>query len=352
MNRAVKSVARSSIAALACFGNAATAQERPAEAPVASRPIDTPADRFGFIEGEQLQVSTDTEDSNLTFRIALPTGPSMANRFSLTASTPMKKGEDALPASLDAFANGTRVKLTWGYFDLRVGRPDEIAERLRARARERCRRAEPSTDPVTDPCNDSAYAMNKYDRANVGIEQRRSGPGATDFGLDATVGFNDFEWVDGNSFLPMKQRRTDWGVAAHIAHYLAGTQTAFTASAAYQRGYKAAAEQLVCPPGTTNPAAQCRNARIAGPTRDTNFLLSAGMRHRFTGSDGNLLNLAVAPIVTYDVKDDVWGVDVPVYVIPGKDGGLSGGIRFGYRSDRDDKFSVGVFVGTTFDILK
>ncbi|HET9638678.1 MAG TPA: hypothetical protein VFP12_05690 [Allosphingosinicella sp.] len=329
------------------------AQTPPAdEPPPPARQTDTPTDRFGFIEGEQLQFSTSTEEDNLTFKLALPAGPSMANRFSLTASTPFSKDENVKPASLDALANGTRVKLSWGYFDVRVGRPDDVAARLRARARARCRAKEPASNPDEDPCADSSYAMNKYDPANVAREQGHSGPGVTDYGVDASVGINEFEWLDRTSLLPQKKQHTDWSVAAHVAHYLAGSQTALTASLSYQRAYKAAEEELVCPAVTTNPVQDCKMARALAPSVDKNFLLAAGVRHRFLGSDGKLLNLAVAPLVTYDVKDDVWGVDVPVYVMPDKEGALTGGIRFGYRSDREDKFSIGVFVGTTFNILQ
>jgi hypothetical protein len=66
---------------------------------------------------------------------------------------------------------------------------------------------------------------------------------------------------------------------------------------------------------------------------------------------GELLNFAVAPQVTYDVLDDVVGIDVPVYFLSNSEHGLTGGVRFGYRSDRDDHFSVGVFIGAAFNIL-
>lgn len=309
------------------------------------REIDTPADRFGFIEGEQLQVSSGTDDDNLTFRVGLPVGPSMANRFSLTVATPLHGADDQMPASLDALANGTRATLSWGYFDLKVGRPDQIAMRLRQRAMRICRVREPGEVR----CRNSAYAMNKYDKKNADMEQRHSGPGATDFGIDATVGFNDFEWIDTASLLPQKARRTDWSVAGHIAHYLAGSHTALTASVSYQRAFEAAGETEICSP--IDPAAPCVTASPSAPVRNENFLLSAGLRHRFLLADGKLANLAVAPLVTYDAIDDVFGVDVPVYFVPDAKGGLTGGIRFGYRSDREDKFSIGVFAGVAFNVL-
>lgn len=310
------------------------------------RGTDTPADRFGAVQGEELQVSTGAEDNNLTFRVALPTGPSQENSFSLILATPIHGGDDAMPASLDALVNGSRATLRWGRFALGIPDEDEIAARIAEDAAELCE----DQDPNPKECTDSGYAVRNYDRANYRRYLAHTLPsGATDYGIDVTLGINDFEWVDRTTLLPQKKQHTDWSVAAHIAHYRAGT--AITGSLSYQRAYKAGEEETICPPGSTDPE-ECVKARGNAPTLDKNFLISTGLRHRFVGSDGNLLNLAVAPAITYDVIDDVWGVDIPLYLVPDKEGALTGGIRFGYRSDRDDKFSVGIFVGTTFDFFQ
>ncbi|HST36725.1 MAG TPA: hypothetical protein VLK25_08875 [Allosphingosinicella sp.] len=334
------------LAGLAGLSAPASAQETGATVPV-QREADTPADRFGFIDGAQLQVTSGTDEDNLTFRIALPASPSMASRFSLTLATPLQGDEEAMPASLDALANGTRATLSWGYFDVRVIRPDAEIHELRARARRLCREREPAE---TRPrCRDSAFAMRKYGSDDAALDRRRTTPAATDFGIQATAGFNDFEWVDPVSLLPQEDRRTDWAVAAHVAHYLPNSHTALTASVSYQRAYEAAEEQEICPPSSADPD-DCRKVRTAAPSRNENLLLSAGVRHRFF-ENGSLANLAIAPVVTYDVLDDVFGVDVPIYYTPTGDGRLNGGIRFGYRSDRENEFSVSFFVGTTFDIF-
>lgn len=306
-----------------------------------NRTVDTPADRFGFFEGQQLQVSTGTDDDNLTFRIALPASPSMADRFSLKVSTPLHGGDNAMPASLDALANGTRVTLSWGRFGFPTFRPDDRARAISQQAQTACRRAEPGQIN----CDDTGYATRHHARRLYPQYLSHSLSAATDFGVEATAGINDFEWTDPVTGTTQQARHTDWSAAAHLDIYLPGTQTAFAFSASYQRAYKAAEEQQYCPPNAL-PAA-CVTARLAAPTRDENLLLSAGLRHRVMG-DGILLNLAVAPVVTYNVLDDIWGVDVPVYFLPGDNNSLTGGIRFGYRSDRDNAFTIGVFVGESF----
>jgi hypothetical protein len=323
----------------------------PPQAPRGARETDTPADRFGFVDGQQLQIATGTDDDKLTFRMALPTNPSVPTRFSLAVSTPLEGGDDAMPASLDALANGTRVTLSVGYFDLRIGRPSEAAAERRAEARRRCREAPAEAATVNTPqdnCRRASYALQHYDPGGLAFD-RRDMPGATDYGLDATVGINDFEWIEAATMLPQQERRTDWSVAANVTHWLPRSQTALTGSVSYQRAYEAAEEQQVCPPNSTDPA-DCVTTRTAAPTVNENLLVSAGLRHRFS-TGLTLLDLALAPIVTYDVIDHVWGVDVPVYFMPDADGNLTGGIRFGYRSDRANEFTIGAFVGTAFDIF-
>jgi hypothetical protein len=173
----------------------------------------------------------------------------------------------------------------------------------------------------------------------------------TDYGIDASLGINDFSWVDPVTLLPQQARHMDWSVAGHLTHYLRAQQTALTASISYQRAFEAADEQQICPAGTVAPSPQCITGRSAAPSRNENLLVAAGLRYRLAGRDGSLGRLAVAPLVTYDVIDDVWGVDVPVYLVPGENDSLTGGVRFGYRTDREERLSISVFVGTTFDFF-
>lgn len=326
-------------------------------APEAERQADAPLDRFGIIKGTQFQVSTGTEDDAFTLGIALPTGPSQRTRFALILSTPVHNADGAMPASLDALASGSKATLRWGRFGLGEVHPDDPAiKRIEAEAQRACLAAQ--TDPA-DPkhlqfggaCqqtnrNVHNYALREYRNYLATILTS----GVTDYGIEASVGINDYDWIDPATFASQKQRRTSWSVAGHYTQYFVRTPTAFTFSAAYQRGYEAAGEQLLCPANASNPATQCKTARGAGPARKESLLVSAGLRHRFMAPDGTLLGLAVAPTVTYDALHSVFGVDVPVYLVPDKEGALTGGVRFGYRSDRNDKFSISVFFGAAFSL--
>jgi hypothetical protein len=53
--------------------------------------------------------------------------------------------------------------------------------------------------------------------------------------------------------------------------------------------------------------------------------------------------------MTFDFKSDVFGIDVPLFLVRNKEKQLSGGIRLGWRDDTD-AFSAGVFVGKAFKL--
>ena len=60
--------------------------------------------------------------------------------------------------------------------------------------------------------------------------------------------------------------------------------------------------------------------------------------------------VAFAPQVTYRFEDNNVGVEVPIYLVPDKDGKLSGGMKAVYNS-KGDEFAVGLFVGVPFSIF-
>ncbi|HYJ31031.1 MAG TPA: hypothetical protein VEW25_11910, partial [Allosphingosinicella sp.] len=52
---------------------------------------------------------------------------------------------------------------------------------------------------------------------------------------------------------------------------------------------------------------------------------------------------------TYDINNDVVGIEAPIYLFQAGDGNLRGGIRFGWDSEEDD-VRAAVFIGVPFDL--
>lgn len=357
-------------------------------------PSETPLDRFGPLSTRQFQVTSGTEDDTASVALEIsrwnasptPVRGQVATRrvidtLNLIVSTPLNGEDEAMPATLDGLANGTRATLRWGRWVSYTARQNPpAAAAIYARAQQRCRDTENAEDVRrraslgNNPQPDVIEAINKVhaDALKVCDDETGSPQNFVErqsprelwtytalirpadlrqFGAEVSVGRNGFDFVDPVTLQEDSERHIQWSARAFYTQYLRGSKTALTFSAGYERAYKAADEQIFCPSNPTNVTIACTTARGAPPSLDDSLLLSAGFRHQFS-RDGLLANVAIAPLVTYDVLDDVVGVDVPVYLVPNSDGGLTGGVRFGYRSDRDDHFSIGVFIGAAFSILQ
>jgi len=358
-------------------------------------PNEAPIDRFGPLSRRQVQITGGTEDGAASIALELrrwqlapqsvdgrralrrPTGT-----LNLIVSTPLNGADEAQPATLDGLANGTRATLRFGQwvsYTATETRPEaqEIAERAVARCRAeetdrypRIRQAlgaTPSAEAVQavvkahedalkecdDPAAGPQVQIDRYltDRDVQRYTHFIRPRGIRQYGFELSVGRNNFEFVDPATLAEDSERHIQWSGRGFYTWYPGGSKTAISLSAGYERAYEAADEETFCPANPNNIVIRCISARGAPPELNESLLLSLGVRHQVTHG-GRLRNVAIAPLVTYDVLDDVWGVDVPVYFIPDGDNGLTGGIRFGYRSDRDSKFSVGIFVGAAFNFLQ
>ena len=317
-------------------------------------------DRFGAVGGPQLQLNASTDDESGSIALELPTGPTQSTRFAFILSTPVREGaDDAMPADLDGLANGTSLTLRVGRFLLHPfsGDPPALARSIAANAREECRRKrrleEQSEEAIagctTEPVSNMVgiYRAGRAREYEALLEPRPP----RDLGFEISVGVNDFDFINPIILAEDSERHVQWSVSGHGTLYFIRSRSAISGSIAYERAWKSADEATFCPPNPNNVVVQCTTAAGGPPELNESLLLSFGLRHQF-GGRGLLRGLAIAPEVTYDVLDDVVGVDVPVYVLPNSDGGLTGGVRFGYRSDREDKFSMGVFIGAAFSLFQ
>jgi len=125
-----------------------------------------------------------------------------------------------------------------------------------------------------------------------------------------------------------------------------------TLSYAYQRVYKDGGDdgqaQVLCKPGGT-PFISCINGFIGHPVRGEQHLFTADYRYI---SPDTLLSIPVGidPTFTYDAASGEYGFQLPVYVIPNKAKGLTGGLRYDWTSDKHHSV-VGVFVTSAFCVL-
>lgn len=119
-----------------------------------------------------------------------------------------------------------------------------------------------------------------------------------------------------------------------------------------KRNYTADDDATYCPASTGSAPVKCTTGAFAPPSEEIDYKLSGKVR--FTtqiGHEGSKTPFGIEVSASYDLHDNTWGVQVPVYVFIDKDNGLTGGFRGAYDSKKD-KFTASVFIGKTFDFLK
>ena len=166
--------------------------------------------------------------------------------------------------------------------------------------------------------------------------------------LSASIGVDDYAFRDPATFEEQEQRRTSYAFSASLGYMPppGPISTFFGAGVEFRRRYKAADAQILCPATTSTAPVECVEDAFAGPTRAKEFNLFGLARARF----GDRFPIAVEIRGAYDVNNDVFGIEVPVYFIPAGDGGLRAGIRVGWDSEEDD-VRGSFFIGVPFDLL-
>ena len=105
------------------------------------------------------------------------------------------------------------------------------------------------------------------------------------------------------------------------------------------KAYKAQAAQNVCSAAGFGPSGTqaCSVFSVGAPSREDKSVFSVEYARSVAGTGAARL------AISYDASSAVTGIDLPVYVFTDIKGGLSGGVRFGYRSDTR-RVSASLFV--------
>jgi hypothetical protein len=164
-------------------------------------------------------------------------------------------------------------------------------------------------------------------------------------GLDASVGQDDYQYLDRALFETPKAKKTSWEVAAYGGFINWNSTFAIRGRAVYGRGWKLPEDGEACEPVGDPPEEKCLTGPDGPPEKVETGLLSVETRHLLVLDDQH--SIALAPQVTYRFEDDAIGVEVPVYLAPNENGELTGGLKFAYSS-KGDEFGIGVFVGVPF----
>ncbi len=174
------------------------------------------------------------------------------------------------------------------------------------------------------------------------------------YGVDATVGYDEFDVLDRTNFLVDDVGRVAYDGTAYLGIIGKKGNWSSRISASYTRGFESPEVAEFCQNISGTMDQNCISGPDGRPIRSESAFVSGELRVLFPfgkkpdiGEQDDRSKFGIAPEFTWDVDDGEWAIDVPVYLQRNEKGVLDGGIRFGYRSDMND-FGVGLFVGVPF----
>ena len=328
-------------------------------------------DARGGVVDSGFQLRTGSEDSNvsLTLSTAHDTIGSFGKvDFALTLTAPLDKQSkegalitrDGLPGGWSAgisfsSINGSYRPLTNRSTQIRLlrllmDRCEEKARRDGARnAGEidaKCPKNASPEDWGGDYLTKSEWSL--Y-RGEDGADDRGFIPQRLTFwNLSGALNVDDFEFADPTTFAEDKKRRLGYAFSGSFGFSPASAKTFLLGSVEYRRTWKASDKKTRCPIASAAPV-DCLNAVFAPPEKNIDYKLSA--LARFAEPFGSKLPIAMDVKGSYDAKDNVFGVEVPVYTFLDDGGKLRGGVRFGWDSDKK-RVAVGVFIGAPFALFQ
>jgi hypothetical protein len=147
-------------------------------------------------------------------------------------------------------------------------------------------------------------------------------------------------YLEEGTFLPASLERGSGALGASIGRFL-GNQL-WSVGYQHEVAYRQGSQAEICVPAGEAGALRCRKAPLGRPVR-----VESGVA-MVQGRGYLRPKVAWNPRFTYRTHDEEWGIEVPLYVIPGESG-LIGGIAPGYNSARGN-WTFTVFIGRAFRV--
>ncbi|HEX4966548.1 MAG TPA: hypothetical protein VF173_37410 [Thermoanaerobaculia bacterium] len=161
-------------------------------------------------------------------------------------------------------------------------------------------------------------------------------------GIEPKVGYKKFSFLEAATLNKMSDSKQPLSIEAFFGGMPAHWNTLITGGFNYQQGFKDADSGTLCPPSSAGGPVACKTGPIGKPVSDDAELLYIELRRRI-GSVGASLKF------TYDFKQDLTGVDLPISFVKDKDGNLTGGVRAGWT--KTGHWQAGIFAGTAFKLF-
>ena len=164
------------------------------------------------------------------------------------------------------------------------------------------------------------------------------------------IGYETFRFADAATFVDQTTEEYPRSFSAVLGLLTKGN-VYVAASGRFEDGFEAARTQAVCSIHALDQKTACPQKIVGPPNPKTAKVTEFEVRKYL--SDAGELTIGAAGILRRDWKAENTALEVPLYFLKNKDGGLSGGFSFGYLwaqqpDDTGPRFTV--FVGQTFGL--
>lgn len=269
---------------------------------------------------------------------------------SVTMSAPLDKRDPKTTnlATLDGLSNAFELAYTFSRYRMTGVKSivDSMGQVL-PRVRELCAISK------AEQCDDSSIHAGLVRHAPELIEEfleYADPPDAKDYlyGFKLRAGHEQFDYFLTPSLAKADTDTIPWGISAFYGIVLPRTKLFLTAGAELQQSYKASPTLTACPTTSDSGYLTCVTGSLSRPQSQRKHLLSVEARTQLDRL-GPIEDVGVSLRIAHDLKGDVTGIDMPLYLFKSDKSGLVGGVRFGWSST--DDLSAAIFVGSDFNVL-
>ena len=310
----------------------------------------------GVVEapGDVLEINALQGSSRVSFKIAKQAsrggGIKTLDVWSLTLSAPLNKSADKTDlATLDGLVNSSALAFKFSRLWAPGANPaaevdtplfHTICAEIEAAAEEKG-----AGEVECDTGNAKAYLSEKRYldfRSLFWVADHKYSLGG-----EARIGYEEFSFFDADSLAEEKDEKAPTSFKVFGGINPRGSLVLLSLGWEHQRGYKAAKTETVCPPSEEPDAGflTCKTGALGPPLDDDKDLVFLETRALLGKKP-----IGVTLRATYDLEDDVLGLELPIFLARDDEGNLRGGVRLGWRDDTED-LSVGVFVGSAFSLF-
>lgn len=283
-------------------------------------------------------------------------------------SSPLNKKEDFTGiASLDGLANSTSLSFSWRNVISTGFRSSQVIKKtcnfsdITQIARNQCKFKAAAdgilTDEELNACETGAVVFDsstlstaKLSEIGCSLLDADTPVTTTFYGLTFKLGYEEFKVLDTSTLESTTENEVPVSAGLHLGYVPGGGLHSILAGFDLQRAYEASENRTLCNPIEMSEQQECKTGAFSDPKRKDKQLLYLEYRRQFPKLELLDLPMAMNLRITHDFKSDVFGVDLPIYLLKDKEQQFTGGLRLSWRDDTDD-LKFGVFVGSSFSIF-